>query len=65
MLVKHSLLIFYLFMCKNNTILNPRASPSKIKPLFMQCSIYFFILHILFNSDVFISVAESNSDLSN
>ena len=24
-----------------------RAKPSKIKPLFLQCSIYFFILHLL------------------
>lgn len=23
------------------------AKPSKIRPLFMQCSIYFFILHLL------------------
>ena len=31
-----------------------RAKPSKIKPLFLQCSIYFFILHLLLQfSDYF------------
>ena len=29
------------------------TKPSKIRPLFMQCSIYFFILHLLLQFSIF------------
>ena len=39
------------------------AKPSKIRPLFMQCSIYFFILHLLLQfSETFMTVDDALMD---
>ena len=38
------------------------TKPSKIRPLFMQCSIYFFILHLLLQFSFYASFRRSSDE---